>query len=263
MGSSTLRHLYLNLIGAFRANHNFTNHSIIEHYFHSDSNYDFNGTNDVFAIDIGGQRRHATQLQLENVSHSVKFLWNPLLRNTSQHPFVHVSQQSNILGKAMLVMGNHFWNFDFEDDQIQSLVADFTESHIYRSDLVVVWLTNWMPVEIDIEKRNKVEKMNKDAIAFFDLKKKKAERISQQVHYIVIDIESIMLREFGGNGLDVLKGYMMEEDGIHFQCNFMYEYPHKRISSCSSHKHHKNHKYCDDFINDLMWKEIYLHLAQK
>lgn len=112
MGSSSMRHIYLNLVGAFRGNHDYTNSTIIEHYFHTNSNYAFNGTNDMLFV---GQSKG--QISLPNTSHAIDFIWNPMLLGLNENKFRNQlqMQQHFTHQKVMLVMGNHFWNSLFHD----------------------------------------------------------------------------------------------------------------------------------------------------
>jgi hypothetical protein len=258
MGSSTLRHLYLNLVGSFRENHNYTDSTIIEHYFHDHSQYTFNGTNDVFWV------QEQSQSLLLNATHSVDFIWNPELLDMNERAFRNWLRQRSMPQKAMMIMGNHFHNSAFHEN-IPMLVNNYVDYFLnlqgYQHNVVLVWIYTWPIAEWGMKSstRNKeIEVLNTNARSFFAQQRKKNHG-KQQVKYLEIDLEQVMQREFGNKDL---APYYMKEDGIHFMCNFDWPQmsPQGKINTCR-HKHPSGHEHCTDPINDLLWKEIYALLS--
>ena len=185
MGSSSMRHIYLNLVGAFRGNHDYTNSTIIEHYFHSNSNYAFNGTNDM--LFVGQSKGH---ISLPNTSHAIDFIWNPKLLGLNEEEFRNQlqMQQHFTHQKVMLVMGNHFWNSLFHDHihmLVNTYINYFLELHEYHGDVVLVWVYTWPLAEWSKEsssKNKENEMLNENAKSFFAEQRKRND--NQRVHYL-------------------------------------------------------------------------------
>ena len=258
MGSSSMRHIYLNLVGAFRGNHDYTNSTIIEHYFHSNSNYAFNGTNDMLFV-----RQPKGQISLPNTSHAIDFIWNPMLLGLNEKAFRNRLQlkQYSTHQKVMLVMGNHFWSSLFHDHihmLVNTYINYFLDLQEYLGDVVLVWVYTWPVAEWAPQssaKNKDIEELKTRAKSFFVEQRERND--NQRVKYLEIDLQQIMQHRFGTKDLTL---YYMQEDGMHFMCNFLAPKYHEGPFNTCKHKQSLALDNCTDPIDSLLWEHIYILL---
>ena len=263
IGSSTVRQMYLNLVGSFRENKNYTNRPYIEHYFHTSSWYSFNGTNDAFRVHERGKQ------DVVNESHSVNFIWNPDLKLDKFIFTQHLQEAPVVGGNTLLLMGNHFWNRMFHKNIPKLVDAFFNHDEYFSNDMVLVWVHAWPLASwtVGCQSKNKeIAKLKLDSSEYLTKKRNdllaRHNRSRHQLKIIEIDVEKIMHQELGTNNLT---NYYMKEDlqcGMHFQCNHFQKWPDK-IKGCDQHKHHMGLDTCTDPVNDLIWNEIYKQLIWK
>jgi len=259
IGSSTLRQMYLNLVGSFREDQNYTNRPHIEHYFHTSSWYSFNGTNDAFRVHERGKQ------DVVNTSHSINFIWDADLK-LDKFIFTKHLQEAPVGGNTILIMGNHFWNRTFHKNIPKLVDAFFYHDGYFSNDMVLVWVHAW-PLASWKEgcqsKNKEIAKLKLDSSEY--IAKKRNDLLARhngsqhQLKIIEIDVEKIMHQELGTNNLT---NYYMKEDGMHLQCNHLKMWPDK-ITRCDQHKHHMGLDTCTDPVNDLIWNEIHKQLIWK
>ena len=254
VGSSTFRHVYHNLVSAFRDDNEHEQKTIIEHYYQDNSFYYFNGTHDVFQI------RDRRESDLINISHSFHHLWIPDLKR-SVDDFVSKLKQSPTHGKSntMLIIGNHFWNTEFHSN-IPVLVKAFFDLYAKdgRSphDVTLVWVHAWPWGKWAGRSRfnPKIQELQVNSASY--LRELRGRLVTKQ-RIIEIDLVDI-----ASQASINLTQYYMKEDGMHFACNHLTKWPEKMMS-CDKHKHHMGMAQCTDPVNDLIIKQIDRELTRR
>ena len=257
VGSSTLRGMYINFVESFRNQHNFSNHVIIRPSFCCFAEYQFNGTNDVYLEPSSPRSQNVDHL--ENVLFSAYFIWNAELQNVGN---TWQSMKRDLDGKnVMLLIGNHFWNYEFHS-KIADIIDEYWRRTVHSTHASVIWLDTWYLGTTNFDAFNRTE----ENLKIQQLNEKATTWIRRQQHkhdIIQINLDAILLRDYGvSGGSEIFRAYKMT-DGVHFQCSFKRrshaDYSEK-IVDLDFHKEQYSGG-CTDFIDDLLWDEIYRQIV--
>jgi len=255
VGSSVQRQMFINLVESFRRNHNFTHHHLIEHYFHQNARYVWNGTHDGLFI-MENYSPYSSQeyeeLIITNSTVFVQFIWDPQLHRVEQQQDYSCGNG----GKKLLVLGNHFWDYRFHDGCKMTINKFLQQS---REGDSLVWLDAWNRKNTLFSELKPWENttnadllLNREATEWFTENLNNLN--NSQFHQISLD--DILERDYGKEmASKIFRGYKLFEDKMHVQCNFRARYP-AQIRRIFDHKRQRLGN-CTDLINDLLWNEIY------
>ena len=238
IGSSTIRHIYNNLISQIQ------NHSkiIIEHYYHDPSTYYMNKTHDNFII----SHKTLPKMIIKNPTLKMYMFFNAKLLCKTGEWFQKMTNINDIKNKnIIIILGQHFWMRQFIKENIYCLNEMLKYVKTACNKLTIFWINVWNKRNRDTFHYN----VNENSTKWIN-------SINDTYNINIIDIKEILIHKYGKkDGINIFNEQKMVEDSMHFQCNFKYIYPRK-IENIKNRKHHRHGGDCTDPLNEMMLQEM-------